>query len=98
MKIIITAYPTEQILVKIVDEFNNQFSFEPLKVWYKDLYGTVAKLRAEYPEVKEIVLAGPESYIVHIGETLHSMFEDNPINITIMATVWEIETDDTVFE
>lgn len=98
MRMIIIAHPTEQILIKIVNPFDEQALFNVTKVWYKDLYGTVAKLRAEYPELQDISISGPEDYVSHIGETLNTMFEDNPISISIITATWEIEEDDPISE
>ena len=99
MRMIITAHPTEQILIKIIDPFKGEEGLINFtKVWYKDLYDTVAKLREEYIDLQDIILCGPEDYVVHIGETIHTMFEDNPINIGIMSAKWEIQEDDSISE
>ena len=86
MKMVITAYPTRQIPISVIENMDSHFLLDAVTVWYKDLHLTVVQLKAKFPEIDEIVLFGPISYIEHIAQDLGVIFEnDDNLQISIMV-------------
>lgn len=86
MKMVITAYPARQIPISVVRDIDSNFLLDATAVWYKDLYTTASQLKLKFPEIDEIVLFGPLTYIEHIAQELAVVFsEDDELQITIMT-------------
>lgn len=86
MKMVITAYPTRQISINIMQDMNSNVLLDAALVWYKDLQSATIQFKKQFPEIDEIMLFGPISYVEHIAEDLGIIFEnDNSLQISVMV-------------